>query len=311
MKRFLLEVAAFLVLQAMVAVGLEGLYRRLLGANHYLAAFEDKSRLLESRRPPRVLLVGGSSLAFGADSAALERSVGRPVVNLALHAGLGLDLILGQAERALAPGDVVVLSPEYGLLKPGPPIDSIVVWQHLLAHPRSARDLPASAIAALLDDGLALPHQRLHALWDYARHGPPQSLYWRTSFDERGDFVAHLGYDSAQGGDQHLRIPTVEQTRDACVRLSLFARRARERGAQIVIVPPPIPADDHRQQREEIARFWEAVSSQTGLPVMNDAVFKRRRFFDSAYHLTREGREERTRALLEAVRSVSAPRPLG
>lgn len=307
MKRFLLEVAAFLALQAVMATGFEALYQRLYGARHYLRAFEDKSRLLEARRPPRILLVGGSSLAFGADSAAIERAIGRPVVNMGVHAGLGLDLMLGQVEEALAPGDVVVISPEYGLFRGGRPMDSILVLQLLRNDPRLARQLPAAAVPQLLDDGLFLPSQRLQALWDHAWHGEPVGLYWRASFDERGDFVAHLDLDSMRASGQHLRVPAAEKTGEACARVSRFARRAHERGASVVIVPPPIPGDDHREQSEEIARFWNAVSSQTGVPVMNDARFTRSSFWDTAYHLTREGRQQRTEALLGAIRAVSHP----
>jgi hypothetical protein len=306
MKRFLFEVAAFLALQGVVAVGLESVYRARIGGGHYLAAYDDKARLLDTRRPPSVLLVGGSSTAFGVNSGALERAVEGPVLNLAVHAGLGLDLILAPAERALAPGDVVVVSPEYGLLRPGRPIDSPIVLHHLATHPGSLLDLPLSAIPVLLDDGLSLVTQHLHALWEDAIHGPPPSLYRRASFDGRGDFVAHVGQASQRGGEQHLRIPAAEGTRDACERLARFARVARERGARVVIVPPPIPADDHAAQSEPIARLWEAVARGTGLVVTSDVVLDRSLFFDTAYHLTTAGRDARTPALAAAVRAVTS-----
>jgi hypothetical protein len=304
MKRFLFEVCAFLVVQASIAVGLEALYQRLLGANHYLAAFEDKSRLLEAAHPPRLLLVGGSSLAFGVNSATLERESGRPAVNVALNAGLGLDLILGPAERSLAAGDLVVLSLEYRLMEAAKTYDSVLVLQELRAAPSSARYLPASDLPVLLDDGLALPCQRLHALWDYARQGRPKSVYWRTSFNDRGDFVGHLDLGSFNGGGQHVWVPPPQMIGDACLRLSRFAEKARAVGARVVVVPPPIPADDFESQRDAAARFWEALARQTGLPVTTASSLDRSFFFDTAYHLTREGRKQRTLALVEALRPV-------
>lgn len=306
MKRFLLEVAAFLALQAVVAVGLELHYQARLGQGHYLAAYDDKARLLQARRPPTVLLVGGSSTAFGVNSSALERTVGTPVLNLAVHAGLGLDLILAPAERALAPGDVVVVSPEYGLLRPGRPIDSPIVLQHLVTHPGSLLDLPGSAIPKLLDDGLSLPTQHLHALWDDLVHGPPSDMYRRASFDGRGDFVGHAGRPTLRGGEQHLRIPPAEGTRDGCLRLARFAQVARERGARVVIVPPPIPADDHEAQSEAIALLWEAVARGTGLVVTREVALDRSLFYDTAYHLTTGGRDARTPEVADAVRAATS-----
>jgi hypothetical protein len=302
MKRFLLEVVAFLAAQLLVAFAVQATYHRVLGEGHYLAAFADKARLLETTPPPRVLLVGGSSLAFGVNSAAIARVFGRPVVNLGLHAGLGLELMLSQAERALGPGDLVVVSPEYVILGEGLPLDSITVWQQVATVPGSVRDLPLSAWPRLLDDGLMLPRQRLNALWDYSRYGRPGSLYWREGFNSQGDFVGHLEKGTQEAGGQRVGVPTVEAAGDACERLARFARFARARGAEVVVTPPPIPEDDRELQAEARARLWQAVGQRAGLTVIEDAVIPRALFFDSGYHLAREGRRRRTAAIVRGVR---------
>jgi hypothetical protein len=304
MKRFLRDVGAFLALQVVVAVAVETAYHRALGAHNYMAAFEDKAKLLETTPPPRILLVGGSSLAFGVNSAAIERALGRPVVNLGLHAGLGLDLALRQAERSLAQGDLVVLSPEYGPLGPGLPFHTVTLLHQLAIVPSAARDLHVSSVPRLLDGGLGLPRQRLTALWDYVRVGRPVSVYWREGFNRRGDFLGHLDSGSLGGGSEHVWVPTAELATDACARLGRFARRARERGAEVLIAPPPIPADDRERQSETIARFWQAVTQRTGLRVLEDVVLPRSRFFDSGYHLTRQGRRQHTGSILRGVRAA-------
>jgi hypothetical protein len=306
LKRFLVEVAAFLAIQAAVAIGIESTYRRTLGTHHYLTALRDKERLLQTVPPPRVLLVGGSSLAFGVNSKALERALGVPVLNLGLNAGLGLDMILAQAERGLADGDRVMLSPEYRLLDKGRPFDSATVWQVLAIAPSSARDVSARAVPQLLDDGLLLPRQRMVALWGYARHGRPASVYWRHGFNERGDFVGHLGQASQQAGGKHARVPHPEDLADAVERLSRFARRAHERGAEVVILPAPFPADDAAGRRAAVGAVWLTIAHATGLRVVPAWSPDRSLFWDTEYHLTREGRGAHTREILRALQAPPA-----
>ncbi len=308
MKRFLLEVLAFVAVQALVLLAVERTYDRLLETEHYMAALEDKERLLQSVRPPRVVLVGGSSMAFGVNSRAIERSLGLPVVNVALHAGLGLDMILGHAERGLRAGDRVVVSPEYRLLEKGLPFDSATVWHEIAARPWSVRDVSPRSVPSLLDDGLVLPRQRLVALWDRARQGPIPLLYKRSSFDERGDFVGHLEFGSMNGSDQHVFIRPADSLEDACARLSRFAARAREQGAEVVVVvPPPIPNDDLEAQRSAATRLWSRLSGCTGLPVTDVVPYDRSLFFDTAYHLTREGRRVHTPQVVRAVKKAPHP----
>ncbi len=300
MKRFLLEVLAVVAAQALLMAALERTYDRRLGTRHYLAALEDKERLQRATRPPRVLLVGGSSLAFGVNSRALERSWGVPVVNLALHAGLGLELLLRQAARALVPGDRVVRSLEYWLFKDGFPFDSATLWQEIATVPSSARDLGPRSVPTLLDDGLVLPRQRLVALWSSLVDGPSTSIYRRDAFDERGDFVAHLDLHVPPPTD-HARIPSADELDDACGRLAEFAQRARALGVEVLLMPAPVPDDDLQPRREEVERVWRTVSERTGLPVTPVLPLDRSSFFDSAYHLNREGRRARTDEILRAM----------
>jgi hypothetical protein len=305
-KRFVLEVAAFLALQAAIAAGVEWTYRREIGARHFLAALADKERRLQTVRPPRVLLVGGSSLAFGVNSQELAQAFGVPVLNLAVNAGLGLDLILRQAERGLVPGDRVLLSPEYRLLDQGSPFDSSTVWQAILIAPSTARDVGAHALPQLLDDGLVLPRHRLLALWEFWRHGRPQSLYWRYGFDERGDFVGHLEQTSLQAGGKHARVPPPAELADAVARLSRFAARARSLGVEVVILPAPFPADDEPSRRDAVARIWRTISQETGMRVIPVWSPDRSLFYDTEYHLTREGRQAHTEQILRALQPPPA-----
>lgn len=82
---------------------IDGLYRQKIAA---LRALPDQ----------RIYVVSGSSSLFSLDTKVLSHAVGRPVINLATHAGLELPYILNRAERQMQPGDTIIFTPEYPLM---------------------------------------------------------------------------------------------------------------------------------------------------------------------------------------------------
>ncbi|MBE9009078.1 hypothetical protein IQ250_02530 [Pseudanabaenaceae cyanobacterium LEGE 13415] len=85
--------------------------------NWLVSIYRQKKALSEQiQAPRRILLVGGSATHFGVNAAQIEQNLKMPVVNLGLHAGLGLDAICAIAKEQVRPGDLVVLLPEYRIL---------------------------------------------------------------------------------------------------------------------------------------------------------------------------------------------------
>ena len=111
MRRFIKNIVAFAAVQTVVVAALIVLFPG--HSSTYLAATIDKHRAAETKAPPRMIHVGGSSAAFGFDCPRIEEATGMGQVNLALHIGLGLEFILAEALDVVRPGDVVVLHVEY------------------------------------------------------------------------------------------------------------------------------------------------------------------------------------------------------
>lgn len=60
----------------------------------------------------KVVIIGGSSLAFGLRSDLLEQELGMPVVNFGLYANLGTKYMLDVAEDYIDENDIVIIAPE-------------------------------------------------------------------------------------------------------------------------------------------------------------------------------------------------------
>ena len=87
--------------------------------NAYLATFIDKMHLLDSVPSPRLILMSGSSVAFGVDSDLLSNELEIPVVNAALHFKLGTHFLMQQLKSTVRKGDIVLISMEYVMTSHG------------------------------------------------------------------------------------------------------------------------------------------------------------------------------------------------
>lgn len=310
-RRFVLECAAFVTLQLALFAALQVAYQRLHYRDHYLDAWIDKQARLRSLPPPRLILVGGSSWAFGVLSPRLERALGLPVVNLGLHAGLGREFMLREGEAAARPGDVLVASLEYPLLLPADAPDVSMLLDLATRAPQAARFIAPRQIPLVLDQALGYVAKRPRALALDAWYGVPgdDEVYSRRAFDAWGDVVAHRGRVTRFGLLRHGGLAAQPDALGPAIeRLNAFARRVQAAGARACLSLPPIPSDDRDRQRERLAGMRRRFQAELRMPVLEPEVpgYPRDLFFDTAYHLTRAGERRRTDALIEALRAVLA-----
>ena len=83
--------------------------------NTFLAGLEIKHKRALNLKSPKIILNGGSNLAFGINSAVIEKALCLPVCNLGIMAGLGMEYMIEQVKFYAKEGDIVILVPEYFL----------------------------------------------------------------------------------------------------------------------------------------------------------------------------------------------------
>ena len=80
--------------------------------NMIYASIEKRNRI-KNIDSPKMVFIGGSSMAFGLDSKVVEEKLGYPVVNMGLHAGIGLRYMVLEVAPYLKKGDIVIIGAEY------------------------------------------------------------------------------------------------------------------------------------------------------------------------------------------------------
>ena len=108
MKKRIVFVSIVLLLTAIIPTVLAF----LLPSNptQYYNAYILKQERWNKIDSPRLMIAGFSELAFGVDSKMIQDTTGYNVVNWALHAGLGADIMCKDVKKNAKKGDVVVFA---------------------------------------------------------------------------------------------------------------------------------------------------------------------------------------------------------
>lgn len=314
MKRFCLQVSLFVMFQALLFAVLLWNYD-VSEETNYLAATVDKHTRLERTAAPRVIVTGGSNVAFGTQSDRLAAALGRPVVNMGLAAGEGLDFMLGEIKNSLRRGDVVVLSLEYDRFNGG--YDASLLEQILIYRPANVLYLrPKHFKKILLDRGLKITGgivRRSLAGWFARRDANLRAdTFARRGFNEHGDLIVHHGQppritpEAANSGKlfpERRKLPTADVTK----LLTDFASACQKRGATFTFSFPPHAAQPLQDEALAVAEIQAALKAIPHLILLDsptEQTYAPTLFFDTGYHLTQAGGALRTGKIANSLRTI-------
>ncbi|HWP39617.1 MAG TPA: hypothetical protein VNL70_01740 [Tepidisphaeraceae bacterium] len=318
LRRFACRVGLFLLIQCAIAIAVLLPFARQ-APDTYIAALQTKYDRLRSAASPRLLLVGSSNLAFSFDSAQIRSELHLEPVNMGLHQGLGLPLLLNQALRNVRQGDVVVLAVEYLHFACDSTSDTIA--EAMLTAPRATVDgMDWEVFKKVCDQGLALLGRRVRTL-ALAAVGRmpfrPEQPYRHDSFNDLGDVVAHLKLSPQQlpqrriGKPLHFEPMRVGQVID---RLNAFADKCRARGARVFFTYAPYPHTEFARDREAIEALHSRLSKQLHAELISrpqETVYADNWFYDMEYHTLAEGTARRTKLVIDRLHQrlhpVAAP----
>jgi hypothetical protein len=264
----------------------------------------------------RVILVGGSSTAFGVDSSTLEASIHRPTINMGLNAGLGLQLMLNEVQESARTGDFVILMPEYehfygGILNGDIELAELVQYDR-----RALRYLTSwGQWKNLTRHATVMNSRAVFAVLDYAKTGvrrrdAPRSetatVYRPEGFDAHGDMVAHLDFAPVPS-----RLSAVERIpgefNGAAIRaIARCAEIMARRGVTFIVVYPPVTARYWTVNLDLIEQVAARMPPHLALTTPADSVLGEEFFYDTFYHLNRRGRALHTARLATIARRMTS-----
>lgn len=280
----------------------------------YHGAVAAKQVRLKELSSPKVIVIGGSNAAFGIDSEMLEAALCKPVVNMAIHASLGVEYMVNEISSELGEGDLIIAAFELSAYNKAVKDNEV----HVMTVDRAPGALNVLPWYTRPRVHVALAIMRCQAAWKYATgewdHDVADKVYRADGFNERGDMVAHLSLPQRgplrQQPVEH-RIPFFGS--DILPVVNELTDLARERRAQVVFTWPSIAASS---ERADISASIAQHMAAAGHPLVgraSDYVMPDTAFHDTHYHLRAAGRALRTQRLIRdlcnsgAVRCCSTP----
>lgn len=314
MKTFLLKLAVFFGVIA-VALGMvfAAYTRKYPPEKSFYMASADKHARLENLPAPRIIFIGGSSMAFGMDSGLVGKKLNLNPVNMGLNAAVGLEFMLQEVEPFLRRGDVVVVAPEYNTFDKFYRPDPEYVARLIECRPTVLRALTFEQLQDLLDHGYVHHLGRVlrtvlgnaQGILDGASYEHTQ----RRSFNENGDVVSHHGVKGPKLGAARFKFTPTATTDAAIAHLNRFAASAERRGARVFYSHPPYEQQSYAKNRDTITRLDQLIRARLTIPrldTVEDMVFPTDHFFDTEYHLSLAGKRKRSERVAASLAKALA-----
>lgn len=285
----------------------------------YLAICPDKHRILKQSPSPKVILVGGSNLALGMDSALLEAQLKRPVVNMGTCIQVGLGYMLREIEGDVKPGDTVAVIPEYEHW-----VDQFNGDKYLLMlpalMPKSIAWItpsyltPTSTVDRFTTDFSWMTHKRAKHMLPPVLTGKSSDddddavLYNYSGFNRQGDFVAHLDLPGKSFDHSQASLSDFSHPNPAAIKaFNSIVKNMQARGARVVLLPPVTTASFARLRKAQLDSFYKEVAEGLNAQVVSDYAeyaLNDNYFFDCIYHVRKEGRKLRTEQVAADLKRV-------
>lgn len=296
-------------------------YDTRVGDDNYLAAILEKDRLIRTTPSPKIILVGGSNLAFGIDSRMMQDSLNLGIVNMGLYAKLGLRYMLAQVKPYIKRGDIVLIVPEYdqfyGNFSEG---DQTLNTALLYAPADRIGDFVKSY--SVIDVVLRPRAENVRrsffqaaasALGVRDKYFPPDTnpVYNRHSFNQFGDVVSHLGKKSMNPDSIFVKElpPPKDFNKRTLSELNEIGDAARELGAHAYFLFPSYIDRSYRINVGAIDSLRSRLAKGMNMPILGspaDFVYPSNWFFDTRFHLNALGRGPRTLKMIDILRTARA-----
>jgi len=278
----------------------------------FLGELKYKYETLAQTPGKRIVVVGGSGVAFGQDSALLEsRLPGYSVVNFGMYAGLGSTVMLDLARPLLRAGDIVIFSPEQSGQTLSTYLNAEAMWQ-------AADGAPALLGAVRREDWGTMAGQFPHFAARKARFfrdgsAPAgEGVYARSAFNARGDIeYPDRGQNVMAGGyDPNMPIcfDTALPSEEFLDYVNDYAAACEELGAAfyyrfcpmnaLAVAPEELARlDDYRAYLED-----RLDCEILGSP--HSAIMDGEWFYDTNFHLNSAGAVVNTALLAAELKAV-------
>ena len=276
----------------------------------FMGELKSKYERLKETSGKRIVLVGGSGVAFDCDSALMDDFFpSYEIVNFGMYAGLGTKAVMDLSENYIHEGDIVILSPEQSEQTFSDYFNGEYMWQAADGAFGMLRDLKSENFEAMLGNfpRFALEKQ------NYVMKGQkPQtdSIYQKKSFNTYGDIeldtcrenILPNGYDV----NQKVRFTEDVVQPEFMDYMNDWAKRLEKKGAVVWYRYCPVNKRSV-EDMDDLAAYDVFLRQKLDFPVIGNpenSLMEAEWFFDTNFHLNQPGKEVNTVQLIRDMKAM-------
>lgn len=276
----------------------------------FMGELKSKYERLKETSGKRIVLVGGSGVAFDCDSALMDDFFpSYEIVNFGMYAGLGTKAVMDLSENYIHEGDIVILSPEQGEQTFSDYFNGEYMWQAADGAFGMLRDLKSENFEAMLGN---FPRFALEKLNYVMKGQKPQtdSIYQKKSFNIYGDIeldtcrenILPNGYDV----NQKVRFTEDVVQPEFMDYMNDWAKRLEKKGAVVWYRYCPVNKVSV-EDMDDLAAYDVFLRQKLDFPVIGNpenSLMEAEWFFDTNFHLNQPGKEVNTVQLIRDMKAM-------
>lgn len=276
----------------------------------FMGELKSKYERLKETSGKRIVLVGGSGVAFDCDSALMDDFFpSYEIVNFGMYAGLGTKAVMDLSENYIHEGDIVILSPEQGEQTFSDYFNGEYMWQAADGAFGMLRDLKSENFEAMLGN---FPRFALEKLNYVMKGQKPQtdSIYQKKSFNTYGDIeldtcrenILPNGYDV----NQKVRFTEDVVQPEFMDYMNDWAKRLEKKGAVVWYRYCPVNKLSV-EDMDDLAAYDVFLRQKLDFPVIGNpenSLMEAEWFFDTNFHLNQPGKEINTVQLIRDMKAM-------
>ena len=276
----------------------------------FMGELKSKYERLKETSGKRIVLVGGSGVAFDCDSALMDDFFpSYEIVNFGMYAGLGTKAVMDLSENYIHEGDIVILSPEQSEQTFSDYFNGEYMWQAADGAFGMLRDLKSENFEEMLGN---FPRFALEKLNYVMKGQKPQtdSIYQKKSFNTYGDIeldtcrenILPNGYDV----NQKVRFTENVVQPEFMDYMNDWAKRLEKKGAVVWYRYCPVNKLSV-EDMDDLAAYDVFLRQKLDFPVIGNpenSLMEAEWFFDTNFHLNQPGKEVNTVQLIRDMKAM-------
>lgn len=276
----------------------------------FMGELKSKYERLKETSGKRIVLVGGSGVAFDCDSALMDDFFpSYEIVNFGMYAGLGTKAVMDLSENYIHEGDIVIFSPEQSEQTFSDYFNGEYMWQAADGAFGMLRDLKSENFEAMLGN---FPRFALEKLNYVMKGQKPQtdSIYQKKSFNTYGDIeldtcrenILPNGYDV----NQKVRFTEDVVQPEFMDYMNDWAKRLEKKGAVVWYRYCPVNKLSV-EDMDDLAAYDVFLRQKLDFPVIGNpekSLMEAEWFFDTNFHLNQPGKEVNTVQLIRDMKAM-------